>query len=84
MQSLFNIQNLSFAYGKNSVFTDLQLELERGTFYGLIGANGSGKSTLLELLTGGLSATSGTVRFMDKEIRHYSKQELAKIGRAHV
>jgi len=77
MGSLFHIQNLSFAYGKNSVFKDLQLELNRGTFYGLIGANGSGKSTLLELLTGGLPATSGTVQFMDKDISHYSKQELA-------
>lgn len=77
MGSLFHIQNLSFAYGKNSVFKDLQLDLNRGTFYGLIGANGSGKSTLLELLTGGLPATSGTVHFLDKEIRHYSKQELA-------
>jgi cobalamin transport system ATP-binding protein len=77
MNPLFHMQNLSFAYGKNAVFTDLHLQLNRGTFYGLIGANGSGKSTLLELLTGGLPPTSGTVQFMDKEIRHYSKQELA-------
>ncbi len=77
MDTLFHIRDLSFSYGKNSVFKDLQLELNKGTFYGLIGANGSGKSTLLELLTGGLPANSGTVQFKDKDINSYSKQELA-------
>jgi iron complex transport system ATP-binding protein len=77
MSPLFHIQNLSFSYGKNSVFADIQLKLQRGTFYGLIGANGSGKSTLLELLTGGLSATSGSIKLKDRAINSYSKQELA-------
>lgn len=77
MNALFNIKDLSFSYGKSSVFNNVQLELTPGTFYGLIGANGSGKSTLLELLTGGLQASSGTVQFLEKEISHYSKRELA-------
>jgi len=77
MPALFHINDLFFSYGKNSVFENIQLELKRGTFYGLIGANGSGKSTLLELLTGGLPATSGVVQLKDKTINSYSKQELA-------
>ncbi len=77
MSTLFHIKDLSFSYGKNCVFENVQLELNRGTFYGLIGANGSGKSTLLELLTGGLPATSGIVQLNNKKISSYTKQELA-------
>lgn len=79
MMPLFQINDLSFAYGKNktTVLDSVELQLAGGNFYALIGANGSGKSTLLELLTGGLSATSGTIRFQDKEIGHYSRPELA-------
>ncbi len=52
---LFDIQDLSFAYRNNTVLQGIDLQLEKGKFYGLIGANGSGKSTLLELLMATLS-----------------------------
>ncbi len=77
MSPLFHVQNLTFFYGNNCVFNDIELTLQQGTLYGLIGANGSGKSTLLELLTGGVSATSGSVKLKNKTINSYSKQELA-------
>lgn len=77
MSPLFQITDLCFAYGKRNVLQDAQLQLQKGNFYGLIGANGSGKSTLLELLSGGLQATSGRVQFQEKEIQQFSRQELA-------
>ena len=41
---------------------DVNLTVRKGECVGIIGTNGSGKSTLLKIITGVLSATSGTVR----------------------
>jgi energy-coupling factor transport system ATP-binding protein len=52
------IDNLSFAYGKESVFVGLNCKIEAGRIYHLVGANGSGKSTLSKILCGVLKPSS--------------------------
>jgi len=47
------IKNLSFGYrGKPLLFKDLDLSLQQGHIYGLLGKNGAGKSTLLKNIIG--------------------------------
>jgi ABC-2 type transport system ATP-binding protein len=58
---LVQVQNLCFKYGKKSVFSHLDLEIERGNIYGLLGKNGAGKTTLLKLLSGQLFPEEGKV-----------------------
>ncbi len=48
-------------YGKKSVLQDINLTLESGKIYGLIGRNGAGKTTLLSALTAQRPVTEGTV-----------------------
>ncbi len=56
------IHNLSFGYRRNKLlYKDLQLTLQPGKTYGLIGKNGAGKSTLLKNLIGLLFPTSGSI-----------------------
>jgi ABC-type cobalamin/Fe3+-siderophores transport system ATPase subunit len=74
---LFELTNISFAYRHNTVLEDINLQLHKGKFYGLIGANGSGKSTLLELLIATLSPLSGSIRYRNRKLSDYSRQELA-------
>ena len=50
---MVKIENVYFAYRKNKpLFTGLNLSLEAGHIYGLLGRNGSGKSTLLKNIGG--------------------------------
>ena len=50
---MIEIANLTFGYSKNSLlFKNLNLKLEAGHIYGLLGKNGAGKSTLLKNLAG--------------------------------
>ena len=42
--------------------SNINLSIERGQIFGIVGKNGSGKSTLLRLLTGILPPTKGSVR----------------------
>lgn len=74
---LFELTKLSFSYRSNTVLEDIDLQLHKGKFYGLIGGNGSGKSTLLELLMATLSPFSGSIKYRDRYLSDYSRQELA-------
>ena len=50
---MIQINNLSFGYPrKQLLFKDLNLVLDKGHIYGLLGKNGAGKSTLLKNMTG--------------------------------
>jgi putative hydroxymethylpyrimidine transport system ATP-binding protein len=47
-----SLRNLSFVYGTQLIFQQVNLELAPGKWIGLLGASGSGKSTLLHLIAG--------------------------------
>lgn len=53
--------NISKNYKDKKVLQNLELVLEKGKIYGLIGRNGAGKTTLLSLMSGQNPATDGTV-----------------------
>ncbi len=55
-------EHASFAYERQAIISDFSTTILRGDRVGVIGPNGSGKSTLLQLLLGGLTPTSGTVK----------------------
>ena len=48
---MITITNLAMSYGGQVLFTDCNLQLDKGKRYGIVGANGSGKSTLLRILS---------------------------------
>jgi ABC-2 type transport system ATP-binding protein len=49
---MVEIKNLSFGYTKETLFSHLDLTLEPGNIFGLLGRNGAGKTTLLKLICG--------------------------------
>ncbi len=68
MCALLSCQDLTKAFGAQTLFSDITLVLNAGDKVGLIGPNGSGKSTLLKILCGLEHADNGTV-FTQKLIR---------------
>lgn len=54
-------KNIVKKYGKDTVLKNVDIEIETGKIYGLIGRNGAGKTTLLSILTAQNPATEGTV-----------------------
>ena len=61
--SLITCENVSLAYGKQAVLSELSFTVERGDYLCVVGENGSGKSTLVKTLLGLLSPVSGTITF---------------------
>jgi branched-chain amino acid transport system ATP-binding protein len=74
------LENIGKSFGEHRLFEKLNLELEAGKIYSLMGANGSGKTTLFNILTGFISADSGTITLQDKIINSKSPSEISKLG----
>ncbi len=63
---MITVSNLSFQFGGQMLFKDVDLKFTPGNCYGIIGANGAGKSTFLRLLCGELEPTRGSVSIPEK------------------
>ena len=64
--------------GVETVFSDLDLEIDPGSFVVLIGKSGSGKSTLLDVISGVLEPSEGSVTFVpgDADIEGNGREEV--------
>lgn len=58
---MITVNNLTFNFGGQILFKDVNLKFTPGNCYGVIGANGAGKSTFLRILCGELEPTKGEV-----------------------
>ena len=58
----------------------LDLDVPTGTCFGLLGPNGAGKSTTMRMLTAQALADEGTIRVLEFEIPHQSKEARAAMG----
>lgn len=56
-------ENIVKTYNKTDVLKNINLEIEHGKIYGLIGRNGAGKTTLLSVMTAQNPVTSGMVTY---------------------
>ena len=58
---MIKIFGLNKVYGKQVLFDDLSLSINRGEKVGLVGRNGHGKSTLFQMILGNVEANSGNI-----------------------
>lgn len=73
MSIVLRTENLCFTYGVKTPFEkvavdNLNIEIKKGEFLGIIGHTGSGKSTLVQMLNGLITPTGGKVYLNDKDI----------------
>lgn len=75
------LSSLSFSWkdlNTDTVFHEVSFAIRRGEQVALIGPNGAGKSTLLRCIGGLLHPLTGTLEINGKNIKAYSKRELAR------
>lgn len=61
-------ENIGKRYGKKLVLNNVNLELEPGKIYGLIGRNGAGKTTLLSIMSAQNKASDGVVKLGNEDV----------------
>jgi len=74
-----DIRNISHAYREQPVLSRLSVRVDDGEFFIIIGPNGSGKTTLLKTICGIEPVKSGQMNIFGRNIRRYSRTELAKV-----
>ena len=74
------IENLVKRYGKILALDHLNLEVQEGEIYGLLGPNGSGKTTVINCILALLKFDKGSVKVFGEEIRPESYHLKKQIG----
>lgn len=77
---MIKIENLVKRYGDLVALDHLNLEIEEGEVYGLLGPNGSGKTTAINCMLALLKYDKGSIRIMGKEMQPDSYDIKKDIG----
>lgn len=71
-------RNMSFAYDRDHVLKNINLKIEKGKTYALVGQSGGGKSTLADLVARFYDPTAGDILLDGISIRDYEIESLRK------
>ena len=77
---MIEIKNLTKRYGQIRAVDDISLTIKKGEILGFLGPNGAGKSTTMNILTGYISATSGSVSVGGYDIMDSPREAKRLIG----
>ena len=72
---IIECDNLKKTYGSKLVLDDINLSVEEGEFFGLVGINGSGKSTMIKAILDLTSINSGKIRIFNRPHRQVSSRK---------
>jgi ABC-2 type transport system ATP-binding protein len=63
-QPVIQLENLTKQYGATRALDGIQLEVQPGELFGLVGVNGAGKTTTLSIIMGFIKASSGKAKVL--------------------
>src|SRR5262245_19778495 len=71
-QAAISVRGLRKSYGKLEAVRGVDLEIERGEIFGVIGPDGAGKTSVFQILGGVMAATSGEAVIFGQAAREAS------------
>ena len=74
------IEDLTVSFDGFKAVDNLTLYVDKNELRVVIGPNGAGKTTLLDLICGKTKSTSGSIKFMNKELTTLSEHEIVREG----
>jgi ABC-2 type transport system ATP-binding protein len=82
LEPAIEVKNLVKVYKEEAIraVDGLNLKIDRGEIYALIGANGSGKTTAINLITGSLFPTSGSIKVLGLDVPKKRRTVATQIG----
>ena len=72
-------EHVTFAYGDETILSDVSVEIPKHAVVGIVGRSGSGKSTLLKLLMRFWNVQKGSVKISDEEISQINTANLREM-----
>ena len=80
--ALLSVKGIKKHFGGITVLDGVDMDLERGKVYQLIGSNGSGKTTLVDIISGRLHPDEGSITLDGNDITHAGQLETYRAGLA--
>ena len=77
---MIEVTNLSKLYGSKVAVNNVSFKINEGEIVGLLGPNGAGKSTTMNIITGYLSANTGTVKIGEYDILENPMEAKKQLG----
>ena len=77
---IIETKGLTKRYGEQVSVSNLNLHVQKGRIYGLLGRNGAGKTTTMKMLLGLTAPTSGSVSIFGRPLKGNEKRILPRIG----
>ena len=77
--AIIEVRGLRNRFGAQIVHDGLDMTVESGEVFGIVGGSGSGKSVLLRTILGLQRPQSGEVRLMGRDLTHMSQDDLKKV-----
>ena len=78
--AMIEVESLTKYYGDFLALDNLTFSAAKGEIVGLLGSNGSGKTTTMRILSGYMSASSGTARIAGHDVSSNSLETRRRIG----
>jgi iron complex transport system ATP-binding protein len=75
---LLQFESVTFGYGSQPLFAEIDLGIASGEMVALLGPNGVGKTTLLLLATGALHPQRGRVLLNGRDLRALPRRQIAR------
>ncbi|MBQ7678103.1 MAG: ATP-binding cassette domain-containing protein, partial [Lachnospiraceae bacterium] len=79
-EAVLKLENIKKSYGKHDVLKGVNMQVNRGDIYGLVGRNGAGKTTIFKMILGLSEYNEGTVSIAGSTNKKELYKNRAKIG----
>ncbi len=79
-EKILKVRNVAKAFDGREMIHGMNLSVERGMIYGLLGVNGAGKTTTFKMITGLLRPDSGEIIFSGTSVSGQDKGFLREMG----
>jgi len=74
------IENLTVSFDGFKAVDNLNLYIDKNELHVVIGPNGAGKTTVLDLICGKTKSTSGSIKFLNKELSKMAEHDIVRSG----
>jgi len=79
LETVLTISNLTKHFGRIKAVNNLNLEVQRGQVFGMLGPNGSGKTTTLGMLMGVVNPTAGQFSWFGEPPTHHIRKKIGAV-----
>src|SRR5699024_5062959 len=75
---IISLKNITFAYESKKILDNINLDIKRGSFMGIVGPNGGGKTTFIKIILGQLKPDQGSIELFHQPLSSF--KDWTRIG----